>query len=119
MSSVPLKLESTSDVSRSIGKGVDIKETIIHKGTVRIDGSLEGEVQTEGILCLVGEGAFLKTKVTAGTAVCKGKITGDVTATEKIRLRAPAVLSGGVKAPILSIEERVPFNSTIEMTHSS
>lgn len=119
MSSVPLKLESTSDVSASIGKGVDIKETIIHKGTVRIDGSLEGEVQTEGILCLVGEGAFLKTKVTAGTAVCKGKITGDVTATEKIRLRAPAVLSGGVKAPILSIEERVPFNSTIEMTHSS
>jgi len=118
MSSVPSKLESTPDVDAFIGKGVDFKGTIIYNGTVRIDGSLEGEVQTDGIL-LVGEEVVLKAKVTAGTVVCKGKITGDVTATEKIRLRAPAVLNGGVKAPMLSIEEGVLFNGTIEMTPSS
>lgn len=118
MSSVSSKMETTSDVSAFIGKGVDFKGTIIYNGTVRIDGSLEGEVQTDGVL-LIGEEAVLKAKVTAGTVVCKGKITGDVTATEKIRLRAPAVLNGGVKAPMLSIEEGVLFNGTIEMTHSS
>lgn len=118
MSSVPSKLETTPDVSAFIGRGVDFKGTIIYNGTVRIDGSLEGEVQTDGVL-LVGEEAVLKAKVTAGTVVCKGKITGDVTATEKIRLRAPAVLNGGVKAPMLSIEEGVLFNGTIEMTQSS
>src|SRR5690349_23649616 len=118
MSSVSSKMETTPDVSAFIGKGVDFKGTIIYNGTVRIDGSLEGEVQTDGVL-LVGEEAVLKAKVTAGTVVCKGKITGDVTATEKIRLRAPAVLNGGVKAPMISIEEGVLFNGTIEMTHSS
>lgn len=118
MSSVSSKMEATPDVSAFIGKGVDFKGTIIYNGTVRIDGSLEGEVQTDGVL-LIGEEAVLKAKVTAGTVVCKGKITGDVTATEKIRLRAPAVLNGGVKAPMLSIEEGVLFNGTIEMTHSS
>jgi cytoskeletal protein CcmA (bactofilin family) len=118
MSSVSSKMETTPDVSAFIGKGVDFKGTIIYNGTVRIDGTLEGEVQTDGIL-LIGEEAVLKAKVTAGTVVCKGKITGDVTATEKIRLRAPAVLNGGVKAPMLSIEEGVLFNGTIEMTHSS
>ena len=118
MSSVSSKMEATPDVSAFIGKGVDFKGTIIYNGTVRIDGTLEGEVQTDGIL-LVGEEAVLKAKVSAGTVVCKGKITGDVTATEKIRLRAPAVLNGGVKAPMLSIEEGVLFNGTIEMTHSS
>lgn len=118
MSSVSSKMETTPDVSAFIGKGVDFKGTIIYNGTVRIDGSLEGEVQTDGVL-LIGEEAVLKAKVTAGTVVCKGKITGDVTATEKIRLRAPAVLNGGVKAPMLSIEEGVLFNGTIEMTHSS
>jgi cytoskeletal protein CcmA (bactofilin family) len=118
MSSVSSKMEATPDVSAFIGKGVDFKGTIIYNGTVRIDGTLEGEVQTDGIL-LIGEEAVLKAKVSAGTVVCKGKITGDVTATEKIRLRAPAVLNGGVKAPMLSIEEGVLFNGTIEMTHSS
>ena len=118
MSSVSSKMETTPDVSAFIGKGVDFKGTIIYNGTVRIDGSLEGEVQTDGVL-LIGEEAVLKAKVTAGTVVCKGKITGDVTATEKIRLRAPAVLNGGVKAPMISIEEGVLFNGTIEMTHSS
>lgn len=118
MSSGSSKMETTPDVSAFIGKGVDFKGTIIYNGTVRIDGSLEGEVQTDGVL-LVGEEAVLKAKVTAGTVVCKGKITGDVTATEKIRLRAPAVLNGGVKAPMLSIEEGVMFNGTIEMTQGS
>ena len=112
MSSVSSKMETTPDVSAFIGKGVDFKGTIIYNGTVRIDGTLEGEVQTDGIL-LIGEEAVLKAKVSAGTVVCKGKITGDVTATEKIRLRAPAVLNGGVKAPMLSIEEGVLFNGTI------
>lgn len=53
--------------------------------------------------------------MTAGTIVCKGKITGDICAKEKIKLRSPAVISGGVKTPMLSIEEGVLFNGTLEM----
>mgnify|MGYP003343375601 CR=1 FL=1 len=52
----------------------------------------------------------------AGTIVCKGKITGDVVAKEKIKLRAPAIVNGGIKTPMLSIEEGVLFNGTLEMT---
>jgi cytoskeletal protein CcmA (bactofilin family) len=47
-----------------------------------------------------------------------GKITGDVTAKEKIKLLAPAVLNGGVKTPLLSIEDGVLFNGTLEMTQA-
>jgi len=61
VSSVPSKMETTPDVSAFIGKGVDFKGTIIYNGTVRIDGSLEGEVQTDGVL-LVGEEAFSSQK---------------------------------------------------------
>jgi cytoskeletal protein CcmA (bactofilin family) len=82
---------------------------------VRIDGSLDGEINTEGVL-LIGEEAVIKAKVTAGTIICKGKITGDIHAKEKLKLRAPAVVNGGVKTPMLSIEEGVLFNGTLEMT---
>jgi cytoskeletal protein CcmA (bactofilin family) len=106
--------ETTEDVSAFVGKGVEFKGTITYSGTVRIDGFLDGEIHTEGVL-LVGEEAVITAKVTAGTIVCKGKITGDICAKEKIKLRAPAVINGGVKTPMLSIEEGVLFNGTLEM----
>lgn len=106
--------ETGEDVSAFVGKGVEFKGTITYNGTVRIDGFLDGEIHTEGVL-LVGEEAVITAKVTAGTIVCKGKITGDICAKEKIKLRAPAILNGGVKTPMLSMEEGVLFNGTLEM----
>ena len=67
---------------------------------------------------LVGEDAVLTAKITAGTVVCKGKITGDISAREKVKLRAPAVVNAGVKAPLLAMEEGVVFNGTLEMSQS-
>jgi cytoskeletal protein CcmA (bactofilin family) len=108
------KSDIGQDVSAFVGKGVVFKGTITYSGTVRIDGTLEGEIHTDGIL-LVGEEAVITAKVTAGTIVCKGKITGDIHAKEKMKLRAPAKINGGVTTPMLSIEEGVQFNGTLEM----
>ncbi len=105
------------DVIAFVGKGVEFKGIISYKGTVRIDGHLDGEIHTEGIL-LVGEDATLSAKVSAGTVVSKGKITGDIVAKEKVRLLSPAVLTGSVKAPILSMEEGVLFNGNCEMARA-
>ncbi|MEC4890896.1 MAG: polymer-forming cytoskeletal protein [Nitrospira sp.] len=113
--STPTRQETAEDVSAFVGKGVEFKGTISYNGTVRIDGFLDGEIHTEGVL-LVGEEAVITAKVTAGTIVCKGKITGDVVAKEKVKLRAPAIVSGGIKTPMLSIEEGVLFNGTLEMS---
>lgn len=109
--------ESTEAVVAFVGKGVEFKGTISYSGAVRIDGFLDGEIHTDGTL-LVGEEAVITAKVSAGTIVCMGKITGDVTASEKIQLLAPAALSGGVKTPIISIEDGVFFNGTLEMTQA-
>lgn len=109
--------ESNEAVVAFVGKGVEFKGMITYSGTVRIDGFLDGEIHTEGTL-LVGEEAVLTAKVSAGTIVCMGKITGDVVAKEKIKLLAPAVLNGGVKTPMISVEDGVLFNGTLEMTQA-
>jgi len=105
------------DVIAFVGKGVEFKGTIIYNGTVRIDGIFDGEIHTEGTL-LIGEEAVLTAKVSAGTVISKGKITGDITAKEKVRLLSPGVLNGSVKTPTLSMEEGVLFNGTIEMVRA-
>jgi cytoskeletal protein CcmA (bactofilin family) len=97
-----------------VGKGVDFKGVITYSGTVRIDGSMDGEIHTDGGL-LVGPEAVLKAKVTAGTVVCQGTIHGDIQAKDQIVLRAPAVVQGSLTTPVLSMEEGVVFNGTLEM----
>jgi cytoskeletal protein CcmA (bactofilin family) len=108
---------AAEDISAFVGKGVEFKGTISYSGTVRIDGALDGEIRTDGTL-LIGEEAVIQAKISAGTIVCKGKITGDVVAKERVKLRAPAVVNGSVKTPVLSMEDGVLFNGGLEMSQS-
>ena len=108
--------EGAEDINAFVGKGVEFKGTISYSGTIRIDGYLDGEIHTDGVL-LIGEEAVIQAKITAGTIVSKGKVTGDVVAKECVKLRAPAVMNGSVKAPVLSMEDGVLFNGALEMAH--
>jgi cytoskeletal protein CcmA (bactofilin family) len=108
--------DGAGDISAFVGKGVEFKGIISYSGTVRIDGYLDGEIHTDGML-LVGEDAIIQAKITAGTIVSNGKITGEVVAKECIKLRAPAVMNGSVKTPVLSMEDGVLFNGALEMAH--
>ena len=108
--------EGGGDINAFVGKGVEFKGTITYSGTVRIDGYLDGEIHTDGVV-LIGEEAVIQAKITAGTIVCKGKVTGDVVAKECVKLRAPAVINGSVKTPVLSMEDGVLFNGALEMAH--
>ena len=106
--------DKPEDINAFVGKGVEFKGTISYSGTVRIDGYLDGEIHTDGML-LIGEDAVIQAKITAGTIVSKGKVTGEVVAKECIKLRAPAVMNGSVKTPVLSMEDGVLFNGALEM----
>ena len=108
--------EGAGDINAFVGKGVEFKGTITYSGTIRIDGYLDGEIHTDGVV-LIGEEAVVQAKITAGTIVCKGKVTGDVVAKECVKLRAPAVINGSVKTPVLSMEDGVLFNGALEMAH--
>lgn len=113
--STKIRAVPNEPVSAFIGTGVTFKGVISYSGTVRIDGSLEGEIHADGGL-LVGAEAEIKAKVAASSLVCEGTITGDIQATERITLLAPAVIQGSIKTPVLSMEEGVRLNGTLEMT---
>src|SRR5713226_4160773 len=92
------------EVIAFVGRGVEFKGVITYNGTVRIDGRLDGEIHTDGVL-IVGEDAVITARITAGTVISRGQITGDIEAAGRVRLLAPAVLNGSVKAPVVAIEE--------------
>lgn len=113
--SSPIGEAAEKDLCALVGANTEFKGVIRYNGTVRIDGMVEGEIYTNGVL-LVGQDAVIRATVSAGAIVSCGKIFGDVTATEGIKLIAPAVLKGSATTPLLSMEEGVCFRGSLQVT---
>jgi len=105
---------AAQDLTAIVGANTEFEGILHYNGTIRIDGRVDGEIHTDGVL-LVGRDAVIRAKVSAGTIVSCGRIIGDVTATEKISLLAPAILKGSVTTPLLSMEEGVRLIGTTDM----
>ncbi len=96
-----------------LARGFEFKGTLTFDGTVRIDGSVAGEIRSNGTIIL-GEHAVVEGDVSAGTIVSGGKITGNVMATGKVHLLPTAVLRGDVMAPLVQMDEGVSFHGNCE-----
>ncbi|MBM4126084.1 MAG: polymer-forming cytoskeletal protein [Nitrospira sp.] len=97
-----------------LGKSSDFKGTIRFNGTIRVDGRLEGEIHTSGVL-IVGEHAVIKGIVSAGTVMTSGKINGTVTAVEQIQILKPGIVIGDIRTPSISIETGSHFHGMCDM----
>jgi cytoskeletal protein CcmA (bactofilin family) len=102
--SLERRRDDASATSAFLGKGCRITGKVELDGVARIEGHVEGEVVAEGTL-IVGESAVLKAKVSGAAVVVHGRIQGDVTARERLELRAPGAITGNVVAPSLVVHE--------------
>ena len=97
-----------------LAKGVLLKGEIRVEGTVRIDGRLDGEIQTKGHV-IIGEDGLVEGTIMAGTVVSSGRIKAKVTANERIQLLKTATLIGEVLTPLLIMEEGAKLQGVTDM----
>ena len=97
-----------------LAKGVVLKGEIHVEGTVRIDGRLDGEIQTKGQV-IIGEDGLVQGTITCGTVVSSGRIKAKVTANERVQLLKTATLIGEVLTPVLIMEEGAKLQGTTDM----
>ncbi len=105
---------SPNSAKNVLNADVEIKGSLKFSGELHLDGKVEGEVQTEGMLN-VGETAVINGNVTAGNVTVRGKIHGNIVAKEKVDLKAKAELFGDLRASRLAIEEGVTFVGKTEV----
>jgi cytoskeletal protein CcmA (bactofilin family) len=91
-----------------LSSDVDIKGTVKFTNDLVVDGKIEGEIQSQGNLT-VGENARLKAEINTGTVVVYGKVHGNISATDRVDLKASAEVIGDIKAKTLSIESGAIF----------
>lgn len=100
-----------------IGVNSSFKGDIRTKGTIRIDGNMEGNVDSDWLI--VGEKGVLKGDVRANGVIVGGKIEGMVTAKEIIEIRGKGEISGDINTPKLSVSEGAILNGKATMNRDT
>jgi cytoskeletal protein CcmA (bactofilin family) len=87
---------------------VEIKGTVKFTNDLVVDGKIEGEIHSDGNLT-VGENARIKAEIKTATVVVYGKVHGNLTASDRVELKASAEVVGDIRAKTLSIEAGAIF----------
>ena len=87
----------TDDISINtiIGKGSAISGNMKVNGFIRIDGDIDGSLETDGNV-IVGENARIRGDLTAKSVIIGGIIKGNIKANESVKILAEAAVIGDV-----------------------
>ena len=87
---------------------MEVKGTLKFTNDLIVDGRIEGEIQSDGNLT-IGENARIKAEIRTATVTVHGKVHGNITATDRVDLKAGAEVVGDIKAKILTMEPGAIF----------
>ena len=91
-----------------LSRGVSIKGSVKFLNELRIDGEVEGTIDSPGKLS-IGEHAQVKGEIKAKSVTVRGTIEGNILATERCELAAGCTLRGDIEAPRLVVDENAAF----------
>jgi cytoskeletal protein CcmA (bactofilin family) len=87
---------------------VEIKGSIKFQNELTIDGKVEGEITSPGVL-VIGENSEVRGEIKTKSVTVHGKVQGNITVEERCELKGRAQLIGDLKAARLVIEEGATF----------
>lgn len=97
-----------------LDRGSKISGKLMFDGPARIDGEVDGEIIAKDGLN-IGETAVVTAQIKAATIVVAGKVSGDITGSQKIEIRPSAKVIGNLAAPLLVIQEGALFEGHCSM----
>ena len=89
-------------------KSVVIKGDLSASEDLTLDGQLEGSVTLPNHTLTIGPGANIKASISAKAVVIMGAVTGNVTAGEKVEIRATGSVTGDSRAAPRGRRRRPP-----------
>jgi cytoskeletal protein CcmA (bactofilin family) len=108
-------VENTKDIKAYLGEDTVFSGTLTFNGVVRIDGKMDGQINTDDTL-IVGENGVLEADINAGTVICRGKIKGTIRASKRIEIHTNSEVVGNIAAPALLVENGAIFDGSCDMT---
>lgn len=100
-----------------ISNGVKIEGKVSSTGNIRVDGSLQGDLNSRGNVT-VGEQGDIKGEIVANIVTIGGRVVGTINAKEKLILESKCSLKGDIVTKVLVIEAGAKFDGKSSMGDS-
>jgi len=96
-----------------VGDGTRIAGQVSVKGTIRIDGIVEGDVHADWVI--VGETGKILGNTRSRGVVVGGSVEGNIDATETVELMGKGSMTGEIHTPKLAVSEGAVFDGRSRM----
>ena len=97
-----------------LGPNVVIDGTVGGSEPVMVEGTVKGKIALSADL-RIGTKARVEATVHARNVTIEGKLTGDVSADDRVELIATATVDGNIKAPRIVVAEGARFRGSVDM----
>ncbi|MBU0951500.1 MAG: polymer-forming cytoskeletal protein [Elusimicrobia bacterium] len=102
------KKETSDSLETIVGPETIFQGTIKSKGSIRIDGKIEGGI-LEASSVIIGASGQIQGDVNAKNVIVGGKVTGNITSTQNLEIQSKAQVFGDIHTALLSISEGALF----------
>jgi cytoskeletal protein CcmA (bactofilin family) len=99
----------------TLGKSLVIKGEVTGSESLYIDGRVEGSINLPGNRVTVGRNGVVAANISAREIVVLGKVRGNMTASDRVDIRADGSLTGDIIAQRISIEDGAYFKGGIDI----
>ena len=104
---------SAPHVVTAVGSGLIVKGHVTAVEHLIVEGEIEGTIVVPDHGVAISGSARVRGEVCARTITVLGRVDGSLTASALIELRATAVVTGRLAAPLLSMEEGARFRGSV------
>jgi len=104
----------TEKLNTIIGQDTVLRGECTVKGTVRVDGIIDGTLTASG-MAILGKSGQIKGDLLVGNAIIGGVVDGSVIAKNRLELQTGARVEGDITARKLVVEEGVFFQGYCKM----
>jgi cytoskeletal protein CcmA (bactofilin family) len=112
--SVNAAAPAAAEARAYLDRGSRISGKLSFDGAARIDGQVDGEITAKESL-VIGETAVITAQINAVSVVVAGKVSGDISASQRLEIRPSARVVGNLASPILVIHEGATFEGHCTM----
>ena len=100
--------------STFFGPNITIEGTVTGGEPVVVEGTVRGKINVTSDL-RIGTKGRVEATVHARNVTIEGKLTGDVSADDRVELVASATVDGNIKAPKIVVAEGARFRGNVDM----
>lgn len=99
----------------TLGEGVTFRGELSFERLLRIDGTFEGDLLSQGKI-VVGPHGVVKANLNLRAAIIEGRVEGNIIVEEGLELRGEAVVIGDIEAKFLSVDEGVKIQGLVQVS---